>query len=172
MDNEKNNIKFAIFPLEILNNEQFNNLTARDSVLYMLLLNRLNLSKRNSGRYSDKNGVFVYYSNEQITKDIRCNKGTASTMLNNLESAGLIRKEYQKRGMPLKIYVNDIFGICSHIYPQPKSQDKPCSQQINNSNSPAVQTDKDVSFDIEKTKQQTNDSTLDFGNMKNKKRRH
>ena len=84
----------------------------------MLLLNRFNISKKHLKKFSDEKGVFVYYSNEQITKYLKCNHGTATTVLKNLESAGLIRKGYQKCGLPLKIYVNDVFGIYNRTYQQ------------------------------------------------------
>lgn len=174
IDNEKNSIKFAIFPLEMLNNEKYNNLTAKDSVLYMLLLNRLNISKKNLKHFSDKNGVFVYYSNEQITKDIRCNKDTASIIPKRLESAGLIRREYQKRGLPLKIYVNDVFGVHTHTYnkkvPQSKAQDKPEPKHKNSFKSPAVYKEKETSFDINQTEEMANKHLMHFAEKKKKRK--
>ena len=110
IENSKN---YAIFPLNMLDDERYKNFQVNDFFLYMLLLNRTNISKMNLKHFSDEKGVFVYYSNKQITKDVRCSHSTATKALMNLEKAGLIRKEYQKRGLPLKIYVNDIrIGDC------------------------------------------------------------
>ena len=152
----------------MLDNEKYNSLAAKDLFLYMLLLNRTNISKKNLKHFSDKNGIFVYYSNEQIIKHLKCNKNTVTQILNNLEAAGLIRKEYQKPGLPLKIYVNDVFGIHNRTY----KKDKPAPDTNKTYKSPAPHKDKDVSFDIETAKKKALDGTLDFGNMKNKKRRH
>lgn len=140
----------------------------------MLLLNRFNISKKHLKKFSDEKGVFVYYSNEQITKYLKCNHGTATTVLKNLESAGLIRKGYQKCGLPLKIYVNDVFGIYNRTYQQGASksyvQDKQVPKYTDKFNSSAV--NRNVSFDIDKATKKANEGSLDFGNMKNKKRRH
>ncbi len=151
----------------MLDNEKYNSLAAKDLFLYMLLLNRTNISKKNLKHFSDKNGVFVYYSNEQTIKHLKCNKNTVTQILNNLESVGLIRKEYQKPGLPLKIYVNDVFGVHNRTY----KKDKPAPDN-KTYKSPTPHKEKEVSFDIETAKQKALDGTLDFGNMKNKKRRH
>ncbi len=117
----------------------------------MLLLNRKNLSKINSKHFSDNNGFFVYYSNEQIAKHLRCNKSTAVQVLKNLEDAGLIHKEYQKRGLPLKIYVNDI--RTEHTKPEL-----------------CTTNNEQVSFDTEKAMQKAKENRRNFGTKKNKPR--
>lgn len=84
-------------------------------------------------------------------KDIRCSRATASTVLNNLEYAGLIYKEYQNNGLPLKIYVNDIREN-TNTKPKPKAQE--------------------TSFDINSALQKEKSNRLNFGEMKNPKARH
>ncbi len=119
----------------MLNNEKYKDFSSKEFFLYMLLLNRANISRLNLRQFSDKNGVFVYYSNEQITDHLRCNKNTSSNVLKKLEDAELIRREYQKRGLPMKIYVNDIRTSGSDTYypfkqPQDKLYEKPYSNSI------------------------------------------
>ena len=171
-----NNFSYAIFPLGLIYDEKYQKLSSDEKLLYVLLLNRTNYSKKNLNFFCDKDGIFVYYSNVQIQKQLNCSGPTAVSLLKKLESAGLIRKEYQKRGLPLKIYVNDVFGIHKGTYNKTftanKPQDKPVPKYNNNFQSPALYKEKETSFDIEKTRQQANDGTLDFGKMKNKKRRH
>lgn len=133
----------------MLNNEKYKNFGSKEFMLYTLLLNRLNLSKKNSKHFFDKNGYFVFYSREQIMKDIRCSRSTASTILNNLENAGLIHKDYQGNGKPLKIYVND---IRKNINPKVKTQE--------------------TSFDIESASQREKTNRRNFGEMKNPRIRH
>ena len=136
------------------------------------------------------------------------------------EEIGLIRREYQKNGLPLKIYVNDIRDenentYSAHKQPQDKlsykphsysdykekpatnhfegnwwqgnaEEEKPLTQaQINRrtfgnkkntrhsykENSISASQEKEVSFDVEKAEKIANDGTIDFGNMKIKKRR-
>lgn len=134
----------------MLENDKYKNFSSKEFFLYMLLLNRTNISKLNLKHFSDKNGIFVYYSNKQITEHLKCNKNTATQVLCNLEKAGLIRKEYQKCGLPIKIYVNDIRNFKTTSY----------------SSTPQV------SFDLEKAKQQSRENRQDFGSKKNKRRTH
>lgn len=83
--------------------------------------------------------------------DIRCSRTTASIILNNLENAGLIYKEYQDNGKPLKIYVNDIRENTNTI-PKPEARE--------------------TSFDIKSALQKEKSNRLNFGEMKNPKVRH
>lgn len=174
IDNNKN---YAIFPLEMLENEKYKDFSSKEFFLYMLLLNRANISRLNLRQFSDKNGVFVYYSNEQITDHLRCNKNTSSNVLKKLEDAGLIQKEYQKNGLPLKIYVNDIRGEKDIAYsgfkqPQDKLSYKPKSYSDYNQKHNTVHSgeqERQVSFDVEETLTQKQINRRNFGKKKRKK---
>ena len=133
----------------MLNDDKYKNFSSKEFLLYTLLLNRLNISKKNSKYFFDKNGYFVFYSREQIINDIRCSRSTASIILNNLENAELIKKENQGNGKPLKIYVRD---IRENTKPKPKAQE--------------------TSFDINSALQKEKSNRLNFGEMKNPKVRH
>ena len=134
----------------MLNDDKYKNFGSKEFMLYILLLNRLNLSKKNSKHFFDKNGFFVFYTREQIMNDIRCSRATATTLLKNLENAELIHKEYQSNGLPLKIYVNDI---------RENTNTKPKHQQ-------------ETSFDIDHAISHSKTNKLNFGEMKNPKVRH
>ena len=123
----KHNENFAFFPLILITDEKYKALTSNEKILYVLFLNRLNYSRKNLNRFSDEKGVFIYYSYKSIQNHLNCSEPTITSALNNLQKAGLIRKEYQKRGLPLKIYVNDIRGGNRGTYTASDSpQDKPC----------------------------------------------
>lgn len=141
---------YAILPLELITEDKYKVLSSNEKILYTLLLNRVNYSKKNLKIFSDEKGVFVYYSNQQIQEHIGCSENTATKILNNLEKVGLIKKEYQKRGLPTKIYVTDIRNYNSKSY-IPQSQ---------------------VSFDIEKATQKSKENRINFGSKKNKRRTH
>lgn len=134
----------------MLNDDKYKQFSCKEFMLYTLLLNRLNLSKKNSKHFFDKNGFFVFYTREQIMNDIRCSRATATTLLKNLENAGLIHKEYQSNGLPLKIYVNDI---------RENTNIKPKHQQ-------------ETSFDINSALQKEKSNRINFGEMKNPRIRH
>ncbi len=135
----------------------------------MLLLNKLNISKLNLKNFSDKNGVFVYYSNQQICRHLRCNHKTATDTLKNLQQAGLIRKEYQKNGLPLKIYVNDVFCMHQNTY-KPKNQQPQKPPQAFNSRTPAPT--KEVSFNADISSEQKAYYRKNFGDLKNPKKQN
>lgn len=149
-----NNFSYAILPLKLVTDEEYKGLSSDDKLLYALLLNRKNYSKKNLKSFSDEKGVFVYYPNLQIQKHLGCSTATAIKSLKNLENAGLITKEYQKRGLPLKIYVNDI------TY----SKQKPNTRQ-----SPAPEN---VSFSVKTAELRAKSNRGNFGDISQKKSRH
>ncbi len=176
IDNTNN---YAILPLDLITNEKYKKLTSNEKLLYVLLLNRRKFSEKNRHKFSDENGVFVYYSNKQIRNHLNCSESTAMLALNNLQKAELICKGYQERGLPLKIYVNDIrLGNVSVNSSTEKLQDKLCDESYSNSNrkeKPYIAhsqgEEKQVSFDIERAKKIAYEGKLNFGEMKAKKRR-
>ncbi len=162
----------------MITNTKYQNLTSNEKLLYALLLNRKNLSRKNRKSFSDNNGIFIYYSNNQIQKHLNCSDKTVTYSLNNLEQAGLIRRKYQKRGLPLKIYVNDIRtenGDTCYSASQ-KPQDKLLQKPYNNSNynakpykSNSAPQEKQVSFDTEITLTQMQKNRRNFADKKRKK---
>lgn len=147
---------YAILPLNLITDEKYRTLTSDEKLLYVLLLNRVNFSKKNLNNFSDSNGIFVYYSNKQIQNHLNCCKSTAIKALNNLEKVGLIKKEYQRKGMPIKIYVNNIrnYERDTNIPTLPKTLHK----------------ENPVSFDIGLAQSRTQLHRANFGEMKNKRR--
>ena len=142
-----NNFSYAIFPLNLISDEKYCTLSSDEKILYILLLNRTNYSRKNLKKfYDDKNGLFIYFPNSQIEKQLNCCTKTVRKMLNNLEKAGLIKREYQRNGLPIKIYVTDLRNF---------------TQKTTNNN---------VSFDIAKAEQQARKNRMNFGTKKNKKR--
>ena len=163
----------------MITNTKYQNLTSNEKLLYALLLNRINLSRKNHKSFSDNNGIFIYYSNKQIQRHLNCSDRTAAHALNNLEQAGLIRKEYQQIGLPLKIYVNDIREMNKDVrsFASEKPQDKFSQKPYSNSNynakpykSTPVTQEKQVSFDVEKAEEMKLKHLYNFAE-KTKKRR-
>ena len=156
---------YAIFPLGLIENEMFSHLSINEKVLYMLLLNRTNYSRKNKEKFTDENGVFIFYTCEQIQKSLNCGRNVAINSLKALEQAGLIHKEYQKRGLPLKIYVNDVFGMHKDTY-KPKTSHTP--NQNFKPHSPAIKQN-DVSFDVERAKETAKKHRENFAEKKKRR---
>ena len=173
-----NNKYFAVLPLSLVYEEKYSELSSKAILLYSLFLNRRKFSMQNK-KFKDDNGVFIYYSTEQISNHLHCSLNSAKKVLTELEKAGLIRKEYQKNGLPQKIYVNDIRVENEDTYnasekPQDKFSQKSYSNSLYNEKHHTEHfqaKEKQVSFDVEKAERKANDGTLDFSEMKIKKRR-
>ncbi len=83
-----------------------------------------------------------------------------------MEKVGLIKRKYQA-GKPIKIYVNDVFGMHGKPNIQEKANTYKPKQKVN-PHSPAPQ--KDVSFDVERAEEIARKNRTDFGSKKNKRR--
>ena len=142
-----NNFSYAIFPLKLVYDEKYSALSSGEKILYVLLLNRTNYSRKNIKKfYDDKNGLFVFFTVKQIKEYLNCSEKTVIKMLKNLEQVGLIKKEYQKKGLPVKIYVLDL------------------KEEIK------TPTSDSFSFNVERATQKSRDNRIDFGTKKNKPR--
>ena len=156
-------------PLFLFNCDRYTSLSLNAKLLYALILNRMKLSKKNADTFSDESGIFIYFSNSSIKNFLNCGKNQVYQALDELEDAGLIRKIRKRIGMPFKIYVNDIsllhekskFDGQANTY-KPKLSFKP---------KPVVIPERNVSFDIERAERLALSGDIDFGNIKNKKRR-
>ena len=148
---------YCIFPMKLVTDEQYKHLSSGSKILYCLFLNRLKFSKMNSVNFSDKNGIFIYYSNAQIQNHICCSSKTATALLCELENAGLIKRLNEQNGKSVKIYVNDILKAGDNTYTYRKSPQNRAYKKSNNysdySKKPFTQQSErdndDVSFDTD-----------------------
>ena len=141
---------YAILPLKLIYDEKYKSLSSGEKLLYVLLLNRTNYSRKNSKKfYDEKNGLFVYFSTKQIQEQLNCSKKSAIKMLKNLEKAELIKREYQRNGLHLKFYVTELREVKMVQKPQKDG----------------------ASFDIELAEKMAHKNRRDFGTKKNNRRR-
>ena len=75
--------------MELITNEQYRKLSSNSKILYSLFLNKRKFSKMNLRKFSDENGVFIYFSNSQIQKHLHCSVHTAINTIKELQLAGL-----------------------------------------------------------------------------------
>ena len=140
-----NNNNFMLVPLNLVYDEEYKVLSIDAILIYSLFLNRTKFSMLNKN-FTDEKGVFIYYSTRQISKQLNCSVNTVKKRLCELEKAELIKREYQRNGLPIKIYVNDKFQITKGVNSYKKQE-------------------KEVSFNVKKTKKIANDGTIDFGSI-------
>lgn len=84
--------------------EKFKDLSAEAKLLYGLMLDRMQLSVQN--RWCDQYGeVFIYYTIEETSKMIGCGHDKATRLHRELVWNKLIRRKYQGKGNPARLYV-------------------------------------------------------------------
>ena len=83
-------------------------LTPRAMILYAILADRQELSRKTGDKYHDKDGYYIIYTITDICAVLGIGERTAKYALAELEDAGLIERRKQGRTKPQKIYVQDI----------------------------------------------------------------
>lgn len=101
--------QFAYFriPRQLITNPRFKYISTDAKLLYGMLLDRMGLSAK-SEWYDDDGRVFIYYTVEEICKDLTCGRDKAMKLLMELDvgkGIGLIERVKQGQGKPTKIYV-------------------------------------------------------------------
>lgn len=81
------------------------NINDTAKIVYMLLLDRSRLSQINDGWVDENGNVFIYYTIENLAKELRRSDMTVKTALQTLEQEDLIRRVRQGVGRPNRIYV-------------------------------------------------------------------
>ena len=97
---------FIFLSQQMLMNE-YKNLSAEAKLLYGLMLDRMNLSAING--WCDKNGeVFIFYTIAETSEMLGCGHDKATRLQRELETYNLLRRKYQGKGRPAKLYVLSI----------------------------------------------------------------
>lgn len=101
--NARGSFPFYRLPKELL---EAGELSLEAAALYALLLDRWELSAKNG--WADAGGVFVYFTQAEAQRVLRCGHNRATAFMRELERCGLIRRKRQGQGKPAKIYVRDL----------------------------------------------------------------
>ncbi|GFE45979.1 dnaD and phage-associated domain protein [Streptococcus canis] len=103
IDEVRNN-KFYQFPQWLLE-EPYSNLSYRAMLMYMLLFDRRGLSEEN--QWFDDNGkIFMYFTNEQFMKALKCSEPSVLKSKKELHQAGLLDEVQQGVNKPNRLYIN------------------------------------------------------------------
>lgn len=100
---------FLRVPKKLLTGENFKELSLEAVVLYSLLLERVELSKKNN--WIDEQGrVYIIFTLTEIMSLFRCSEPKAVKLLDELDTKrgiGLIERKRQGLGKPNLIYVKN-----------------------------------------------------------------
>lgn len=133
---QSESFSFYRIPRELVTGEYFRSLSTDAKLLYGLLLDRMGLSAKN-GWLDESGRVYIYYTVEEITKDLNCGHVKAGKLLAELDSnkgIGLIERVKQGQGKPTKIYVKQF----TMLVPIPQRDNCALSRPTKNG-SPEVQ---------------------------------
>lgn len=86
--------EFLQFPLVLIKSEKYNTLNSDALVLYAMLTRRLRLSMKN-GLLDENNRVYIYYSREEMAKDLRVSLPTARKAVKLLLETELLEEKRQ-----------------------------------------------------------------------------
>ncbi len=143
-----------ILPMIYFLKEKNIRLSPRAILLYNIMLSRMMLSQKNKHRFSDENGVYIYFNQNEMCDLLNCSQPTIISTLYELLNAGLIERE-NCIGKSPKYYVKPIWAN-STPNKAVKGSDK---------------HQREVSFDIELATKKAEESVPDFDTKKRKKRR-
>ncbi|WP_064592291.1 replication initiator protein A [Streptobacillus moniliformis] len=98
---------FYTIPKELILNEKFKNISLDTKLFYGLLLERLNLSIKNSW-IDEKGYYFFYFPINEIMKTFNISKMTAIKIFKELEESDLLFIKKQGIGKANKLYLKKI----------------------------------------------------------------
>lgn len=110
--NEAERFKFIRVP-KVLFEPRYKNLSTDAKILYSLLFERMELSRKN-GWHDDDGSVYIYFTLEEVCEVLECGHDKATKLFCELESYALLRRKKQGFGKPAKLYVLKFYEECEN----------------------------------------------------------
>ena len=110
--NEAERFKFVRVP-KLLFEARYKNLSTDAKILYSLLFERMELSRKN-GWHDDDGSVYIYFTLEEVCEVLGCGHDKATKLFCELESYALLRRKKQGFGKPAKLYVLKFYEECEN----------------------------------------------------------
>ena len=110
--NEAERFKFVRVP-KVLFEARYKNLSTEAKILYSLLFERMELSRKN-GWHDDDGSVYIYFTLEEVCEILGCGHDKATKLFCELESYALLRRKKQGFGKPAKLYVLKFYEECEN----------------------------------------------------------
>ena len=110
--NEAERFKFVRVP-KVLFESRYKNLSTDAKILYSLLFERMELSRKN-GWHDDDGSVYIYYTLEEVCEILGCGHDKATKLFCELDSYALLRRKKQGFGKPAKLYVLKFYEECEN----------------------------------------------------------
>jgi len=102
---DRNRQRFLKVPKDLfLNNYYRDNLSSTSKLVYGLLLDRMELSRKNEW-VNDNNEIYLLYKKQDLAEDLSVSERTIYNSFNELEDLDLIKQERQGLNKPNKIFI-------------------------------------------------------------------
>ncbi len=110
--NEAERFKFVRVP-KVLFEARYKNLSTDAKILYSLLFERMELSRKN-GWHDDDGSVYIYFTLEEVCEVLGCGHDKATKLFCELKNYALLRRKKQGFGKPAKLYVFKFYEECEN----------------------------------------------------------
>lgn len=110
---EAEQYSFFRMPKILFQNKRFAKISCEAKLLYGIMLDRMELSKKN-GWMDEKKRVYIIFTVEEIMETLGCSKPTAVKILAELDTGsgvGLIEKHRKRFNCPSRIYVKNFIRL-------------------------------------------------------------
>ena len=85
-------------------------LSSDAKLIYAIMLDRLCISFEN-GWFDETGRVYIYYTLDEVQRELNCRRQKAQHVLTELEKSGLIERHTQGQGKPSRTYVRQIVDV-------------------------------------------------------------
>lgn len=112
MSGESERYQFYRIPKRLVTDDCFNDLSVDAKLAYGLLLDRMELSKKN-GWVDEQDHVYVYYKREEFMEDLNCKKDKVTRLISELDQEngiGLIERKKIGMATPMRIYIKNFIS--------------------------------------------------------------
>lgn len=110
--NEAERFKFVRVP-KVLFEARYKNLSTDAKILYSLLFERMELSRKN-GWHDDYGSIYIYFTLEEVCEVLGCGHDKATKLFCELGNYALLRRKKQGFGKPAKLYVLKFYEACEN----------------------------------------------------------
>lgn len=117
---------YYVLPKLLFENERYDGLSIRAILLYMVLLDRIQLSVR-YGRVDDNGLVWTTLDTDIITEELGCSPRSLTRAYKELEDIGLIERKAVNYSERWRIYVRDFLPPASDATPAPTQTPEPAA---------------------------------------------
>ena len=100
---------FYRLPKKLMDDSEYSGMSCDAKFLYMILLDRKDLSESNGREWRDERGcVFIYFTIEEMMRITHFGNKKINELLKELENHHLILRKHRGLGKPNRIYVNNV----------------------------------------------------------------